>query len=160
MRNVFIRSFLVCIFPLPDWMPKDTPYLSVFSPNAGKYGPEKLRIRTLFTQCLSLTLNISLIEYWAVTSKLINTNHILVKFHMSATICVATATKNFDWMKFINVRLNFVTFSIRNDATATIIQSYTSFQFYPIISDSFENVSRNNIKPLIYECKILFRHFP
>ena len=31
------------------------PYLkffwSVFSPNAGKYGPEKLRIRTLFTQC-------------------------------------------------------------------------------------------------------------
>ena len=28
----------------PDW---DTPYLSVFSPNARKYGPEKLRIRTL-----------------------------------------------------------------------------------------------------------------
>ena len=25
-------------------------YLSVFSPNAGKYGPECLRIRTLFTQ--------------------------------------------------------------------------------------------------------------
>ena len=29
----------------------NTPYLSVFSLNAGKYGPEKLRIRTLFTQC-------------------------------------------------------------------------------------------------------------
>ena len=27
-------------------------YLSVFSPNAGKYGPEKLRIRARFTQCL------------------------------------------------------------------------------------------------------------
>ena len=26
-------------------------YLSVFSPNEGKYGPEKLRIRTLLTQC-------------------------------------------------------------------------------------------------------------
>ena len=26
-----------------------TPYLSVFSQNAEKYGPEKLRIRTLFT---------------------------------------------------------------------------------------------------------------
>ena len=25
-------------------------FWSVFSPNAGKYGPEKLRIRTLFTQ--------------------------------------------------------------------------------------------------------------
>ena len=28
-----------------------TPYLSVFSPNAGKYRPEKLRIRILFTKC-------------------------------------------------------------------------------------------------------------
>ena len=27
-----------------------SPYLSVFSPNAGKYGPEKIRIWTLFTQ--------------------------------------------------------------------------------------------------------------
>ena len=26
-------------------------YLSVFSPNTGKYEPEKLRIGTLFTQC-------------------------------------------------------------------------------------------------------------
>ena len=26
-------------------------FQSVFSPNAGKYGPEKFRIRTLFTQC-------------------------------------------------------------------------------------------------------------
>ena len=32
-----------------------TQYLSVISPNAGKYGPEKLPIRTLFTQwkCLN-----------------------------------------------------------------------------------------------------------
>ena len=29
----------------------DAQYLSVLCPNAGKYGPEKLRIRTLFTQC-------------------------------------------------------------------------------------------------------------
>ena len=32
--------FLVRIFPLSDWIRKDTSYLSVFSPNAGKYGPE------------------------------------------------------------------------------------------------------------------------
>ena len=31
----------------------DNPYFSVSSPNAGKCGPEKLRIRTLFTQSLS-----------------------------------------------------------------------------------------------------------
>ena len=30
-----------------------TPYLSVLGPNAEKYGPKKLRIRTLFTQWLS-----------------------------------------------------------------------------------------------------------
>ena len=41
--------FLVLIFPHPDWIRRDTPYLSVFNLNAGKYGPEKLRIRTLFT---------------------------------------------------------------------------------------------------------------
>ena len=30
---------------------KWTEYLSIFSPNAGKYGSEKLRIRTLFAEC-------------------------------------------------------------------------------------------------------------
>ena len=32
--------FLVGIFPHSDWIQRDTKYLSVFSPNAGKYGPE------------------------------------------------------------------------------------------------------------------------
>ena len=42
--------FLVEIFPHSDWIRRDTEYPSVFIPNARKYGPEKLRIRTLFTQ--------------------------------------------------------------------------------------------------------------
>ena len=42
--------FLVRISPHLDWIRRDALYLSVFSPNGGKYGPEKLRIRTLFTQ--------------------------------------------------------------------------------------------------------------
>ena len=33
--------FLVRIFPHSDWIRRDTSYLSVFSPNTGKYGPEK-----------------------------------------------------------------------------------------------------------------------
>ena len=33
--------FLIRIFLHSDWMRRDTPYLSVFSLNAGKYGPEK-----------------------------------------------------------------------------------------------------------------------
>ena len=32
---------LVCIIPHSDWIRRDTSYLSVFIPNAGKYGPEK-----------------------------------------------------------------------------------------------------------------------
>ena len=37
--------------PHSDCIRRDMEYLSVFSPNAGKYGPEKLRIWTVFTQC-------------------------------------------------------------------------------------------------------------
>ena len=33
-----------------------TEYLSVFCPNARKYGPEKFRIRTLFKQCMLFSL--------------------------------------------------------------------------------------------------------
>ena len=40
-------DFLVCIFQNLDWIRRYTPYLSIFSPNAGKYGPEKLQIRIL-----------------------------------------------------------------------------------------------------------------
>ena len=35
------KFFLVCIFPYPDWI-RNTEYLSVFSPNAGKYAPWKI----------------------------------------------------------------------------------------------------------------------
>ena len=33
--------FLVRIFPHSDWIQRDTSYLSIFSPNAGKYRPGK-----------------------------------------------------------------------------------------------------------------------
>ena len=50
--NAFLFGvFLVRIFPYLDWIRRNILYLSVISPNARKYGPEKLRIRTLFTQC-------------------------------------------------------------------------------------------------------------
>ena len=41
------RVFLVHIFPHLDWIRRYIPYLSLFSPNAQKYGPEKSRIQTL-----------------------------------------------------------------------------------------------------------------
>ena len=43
--------FLVCISLHLDWIRRNTLYFSVFSPNVGKYEPEKIRIRTVFTQC-------------------------------------------------------------------------------------------------------------
>ena len=48
--TVRIRRFSGTHFPHSDWIQRYTQYLSVFSPNTEKYGPEKLRIRTLFTQ--------------------------------------------------------------------------------------------------------------
>ena len=45
-----LRVILVRIFPNSDWVRRDISYVSVFSPNAGKFGPEQLQIRTLFAQ--------------------------------------------------------------------------------------------------------------
>ena len=58
------EDFLVCVFPHLDWIRRDTEYLPVFSPNAEKYGPEKLQIPTLFTQCLRCGL------YWRAELKI------------------------------------------------------------------------------------------
>ena len=46
---VRVRSFPGRHFPALGLKQEDTEYLSVFIPNEGKNGPEKLRIRTLFT---------------------------------------------------------------------------------------------------------------
>ena len=48
--NTEFFLFRICLYP--DWIRRDTPYLSVFSPNTGKYGPEKSRIWTFFTHCM------------------------------------------------------------------------------------------------------------
>ena len=43
MKNFLFGVFLVHIFPHSDGIQRDTPYLSVFSLNAGKCGPKKHR---------------------------------------------------------------------------------------------------------------------
>ena len=59
--------FLVCISPHSDWTQGETDYLSVFSPNAGKYGREKLQIPLIFTQCSKCkdALTVKLIKAFA-----------------------------------------------------------------------------------------------
>ena len=41
------KVFLVRIFPNSDWIRRESS-LSIISPNAAKYGPEKLQIHTYF----------------------------------------------------------------------------------------------------------------
>ena len=50
VKSVSIRSFSGPQFPEFGWNTE-------FTPNVGKCGPEQLRIRKLFTQCVSLDLN-------------------------------------------------------------------------------------------------------
>ena len=52
VKSVRIRSFSGPYFPHSELKWRDT----VLSSNAGKYEPGKLRIRTLFTQCIFITL--------------------------------------------------------------------------------------------------------
>ena len=62
VKSVRIRSYagphFSLIFPHSDWIQRDTPFLSVFSLNVVKYGPEKLRIQTLLTQNISQNMKI------------------------------------------------------------------------------------------------------
>ena len=51
VKIVRIRSFPGPCFPAFRLNTESTEHLFVFSPNAGRHGPEKLRIRTLFIQC-------------------------------------------------------------------------------------------------------------
>ena len=69
------RVFLVHIFQHSDWIYRDTPYLLVFTPNAGKYWPEKLRIRTLFTQCVSIFKSPFLSLSWTIPIFICSLSH-------------------------------------------------------------------------------------
>ena len=51
----YSEFFLVRIFPHSDWIWRDTEYLTVFSPNEGKYGPERFKYRH-FTQWFTCSL--------------------------------------------------------------------------------------------------------
>ena len=53
VRSIHIRSYSGPYFPA---FGLNTEYLSVFSPNAEKYGPEKLRMQTIFTQCMMIII--------------------------------------------------------------------------------------------------------
>ena len=57
--------FLVRILPHSDWIRRDTSYLSVFSPNAGKYGPEN----TPYLDTFHAVKNVKTLHFWRYSSK-------------------------------------------------------------------------------------------
>ena len=107
------RVFLLRIFPHSDWIRRDTLYLSVCSPNTGKYGPEKFRIRELFTQC----------KFWTVHQKMYHSQTILPRFayifHIfKSRLSLKTSSEIWFYnMFFLNPRYNISTQDYDNYAT-------------------------------------------
>ena len=52
--------FLFHIFPNSDWIRRDTPYISVLSPNVRKHGPEKFRMRCKLSPLMTLLVSVTL----------------------------------------------------------------------------------------------------
>ena len=107
--------FLIRVFLHLDWIRRDTLYLSVFSSNAEKYGPEKLQILTLFTQ-------------WKLVSKEPN-GQLLIKYFPvdwdSASQYDSSRTQN--WQRFkdsLSPALNYM-FKDNNSDTRTRREIYS-----------------------------------
>ena len=65
VKSIQIRVFfLVSIFPHSQWIRRDIPYLSVFNPNAGKYGPEKTPYLDTFRTVIPLNKLILFRRKW------------------------------------------------------------------------------------------------
>ena len=62
--------FLVRILSHSDWIRKDARYLSVFSPNAGKYEPERLQIQTLHVVCVAISMKDPSKDSWCTVKSL------------------------------------------------------------------------------------------
>ena len=62
--------FLFRIFPYSNWIWRDTPHFSVFSPNAGKYGPEKTPYLDTFHAVITLLCFICSYTYHYIKKKI------------------------------------------------------------------------------------------
>ena len=91
-------------------------FWSVFSPNVGKYQPGKLRIRTLFTQCVLVTLLLTLEKFMFVESILKTLSNssawtIMISsrkysFFISITFFTSRSTRYFTLIKWLCKALN------------------------------------------------------
>ena len=58
-KSSYTKFFLVLIFQHLDWIWRDTEYLSVFSSNTGKYGPEKTPYLDTFPRSVCYNMKLS-----------------------------------------------------------------------------------------------------
>ena len=87
VKKVHIWSFFGPYFPALGLNTGDTPYHSVFSPNTGKQGLEKHRIRTIFTLYrnpfrVNFAIYFNVFQYSAVFA-----------LHIETIICFAEQSK-------------------------------------------------------------------
>ena len=88
--------FLVRVFLHSNWIRKDTPYLSVFSPNAGNYGPEKTPYLGTFQAVSMMAFLVSLLLFFSMIFSHCCSDCIVYFFVLpqSAFICSKTNVSN------------------------------------------------------------------
>ena len=104
-----MEFFLARIFPYSKWIPKDTPYFSVFAPNTEKYGSEKTTHLYKLLFCSSVN----------VKSNLIYLNYVIRWKHLY----VGTGTKMYSSVSSISIfsLLLFSVACIRIDSNIVIL---------------------------------------
>ena len=110
--------FLVRIFPHSDWIRRDTPYLSVLSPNAGKYAPEKTPYLDTFHAVILVHFRLTNNRYCTVISvKLLQKFNVLKsKLWIFAKVYLAKLFLISISGKFINVKfLIYTTWQFAED---------------------------------------------
>ena len=95
-----VKSVLVSIFPYLEWIRRDTEYHFVFIPNAGKSGPEKLWIRTLFKQCLELCQTSKMRVFTTILNGFLSTPLSEIPFHRYWNICDVNFIVSFYFLLF------------------------------------------------------------
>ena len=110
--------FLVRIFLHTDWIRRDTPYLSVLSPNAGKYAPEKTPYLDTFHAVILVHFRLTNNRYCTVISvKLLQKFNVLKsKLWIFAKVYLAKLFLISISGKFINVKfLIYTTWQFAED---------------------------------------------
>ena len=117
--------FLVRIFPHSDWIRRNTENLSVFSPNAGECGPEKLRIRTLFTQCYPVIFSV-ILSYLLMTRPFFLP---LENLKLRQTILTVNTLSSGKWVLILILQNNHKRLSTAKGPLRLVILKYFSIMF-------------------------------